>query len=188
VDEPTDGAYRVFSSEGSELVHRRVAGSGSESSADLEALTFQVQEPFAFTLKVEIPKSGEIRMGVFRGAFNDKTFTVGAQGDVLTVDGGAVQGLTVRNLPGGLTVEYEADTADGRRLVVTRPTDDWSYEDFRLFLGSADHMEERKVAAVSRASDGGTTKIRCVIDGKESLALFPTPGLQQNLWASDCLN
>jgi hypothetical protein len=175
VDEPTDGAYRVFSSEGSELVRRRVAGTGQENSADLEALTLQVQEPSPFTLKVEIAKSGEVRMGVLRGVLNDKTFTIGTQGDVLTVDGGAVQGLTVRNLPGGLTVEYEADTADGRRLVVTRPTDDWGYEDFRLFLGSADHMEEREVTAVARASDGGTTRIRCVIEGKESEAFFPSP-------------
>lgn len=175
VDEPTDNSFRVFSSEGTELVRRRVAGSGQEISTDMEALTFTVQEPSPFALKVEIPKSGAIRMGVLRGTLNDKTFSIGAQGDVLTVDASAVQGLTVRNLPGGLTVEYTADSADGRRLVVTRPTDDWSYEDFRLFLGSADRMEEREVLAVARATDGGTTRIRCIIDGKESLAYFPSP-------------
>ena len=175
VDEPTDGKYRVFSSEGNDLVRRRIAGSGQENSTDLEALTLQVQEPSAYTLKVEIAKSGEIRMGVVRGVLSDKTFPIGAVGEVLTVDSSAVQGLSVRNLPGEVTVEYAADLTDGRRLVVIRPTDDWDYEDFRLFLGPADHMEERDVVAVTRYRDGGTTRIRCVIEGKESEAFFPTP-------------
>ncbi|MGC4119922.1 MAG: hypothetical protein QM765_36160 [Myxococcales bacterium] len=175
VDEPSKGSYRAFVSAGGELLRRRVAGAGSESSAGLVAITLIVQEPTAFALKVERPTSGSKRMGVLRGALDDKTFTIGERGDVLTVEDAAVEGLAVRNLPGGPAVEYEASTADGRRLVVIRPTDDWTYEDFRLFLGTADRMEERAIKSTVRYSDGGTTEISFVLDGSIAVAHFPSP-------------
>jgi hypothetical protein len=72
-------------------------------------------------------------------------------------------------------VEYAAEIPDGRRLVVTRPQDDWGYDDFRLFLGPPERVEERKVNSVQRARDGGTTTISFQIEGAAAEAFIPAP-------------
>jgi hypothetical protein len=46
-------------------------------------------------------------------------------------------------LPGEVVVESVADAADGSRIVVTRPKDDWTYDDFRVFYGTNGHLVER---------------------------------------------
>jgi hypothetical protein len=55
------------------------------------------------------------------------------------------------------------------------PEDDWDYEDFRLFLGPPERVEERKVTSVQRARDGGTTKISFQIEGAAAEAFISTP-------------
>ena len=113
---------------------------------------------------------------VLRGMTNVRDFVIGQDGDLLTTLPMAdVQALKLHNLGGGVFVEYAADSPDGRRLVVTRPEDDWSYEDFRLFLGPPERVEERKVDSVTRARDGGTTTIRFQLDGAAAEAFFPAP-------------
>ena len=52
--------------------------------------------------------------------------------------------------PAGLSpvvfLEYNAQATDGRFLVVVRPKDEWTYEDFRVFFGPSDRVAQRHVA------------------------------------------
>lgn len=171
VDRENPGAERVFVSEQSALVRQRIAGTGSGP----DWIVFTITDATTpFTLKIETPAGGPARMGVVRGPFADRDFEIGAQGDVLDIVGmDALVGIPVNNLPGDVTIEYLAETDDGRRLVVIRPTDDWAYDDFRLFLGTPGTMVERQIFSVTRARDGGTTTIVFDLDGAQATALFP---------------
>jgi hypothetical protein len=76
--------------------------------------------------------------------------------------------------------------ADGNVMVVTRPRDDWSYADFRLFLGPMGAVAERRVGNVTGARDGGSTTITFDLDGTSAVARFfqsnsPMAGLHQAL-------
>jgi hypothetical protein len=70
-------------------------------------------------------------------------------------------------------IEYLARTEQDELLLVVRPAEDWSYDDFRLFLGPLEHMRERDVQQVRRQRDGGTTNILFELGGKTADAFFP---------------
>ena len=164
---------RVFVSDASgTLVRQRIAGSGSGS--DFYVFDVSDHTP-AFVLQIDLPASGPKRMGVFNGTLKDsKTIVIGQQGEELTVlAAGAIAGMPVRNLPGEVVVEYAAAKADGDVMLVTRPRDDWSYTDFRLYLGPMGAVAERRVSNVVRAKDGGSTTITFDLDGATAVASFP---------------
>jgi hypothetical protein len=93
--------------------------------------------------------------------------------DLTVLSGSDITAIPVRNLPGDITVEYIATLPDGKWLVVTRPSDDWTYDDFRLFLGPTDQIAERAVSSVIRFRDGGSTTITFDYDGSSTVASFP---------------
>ena len=168
-----DSSQRVFVSDASgTLVRQRIAGSGS--GPDFYVFDVSDHDP-AFVLQIDMPAGGSVRMGVFNGTLKDsKTFVIGQQGEELTVlPTGAIAGMPVRNLPGDVVLEYAATLTDGDVMVVTRPRDDWSYTDFRLFLGPIGAVVERKVDSVLRAKDGGSTTITFDLDGTSAVASFP---------------
>lgn len=159
--------YRAFVSEGAVLQRKKVAGSGSAPGWVSASVT---DSNGPFTLKVESSNGVPTRMAVFRGELKDKTFEIGVEGDVLElVDASTYASFEVRNLPGAVIVEYDASTSDGRRIVVTRPEVDGSYEDFRVFFGTSEQMVERSVQNVSR---GSSTHITFDVDGVAYDALF----------------
>ncbi|MBX3223859.1 MAG: hypothetical protein KF795_25325 [Labilithrix sp.] len=174
--------YRAFVSEGSVLQRKKVAGSGSAPDWVSVSVT-DANGPFA--LKVEGASGVPTRMAVFRGEPKGKTFEIGAEGDVLElVDASTYASLAVRNIPGTVNVEYDTSTSDGRRIVVTRPEVDWSYEDFRVFFGTPERMVERPVRSVSR---GSSTHITFDVDGVGHDAVFGS-SLSPNLTSTLTVN
>jgi hypothetical protein len=168
-----DGGERVFASDGSgALVRQRIAGSGT--GPDFYVFNVTDHDP-AFVLQIDVPPGGPVRMGVVIGALEDsRTFVIGQQGEELTlVPAEALAGMPVQNLPGNVVVEYTASLPSGEVMVVTRPRDDWSYEDFRLFLGNLGAVAERRVTDVARMLNGGSTYIRFDLDGQQAEAYFP---------------
>jgi hypothetical protein len=164
---------RVFVSDRTgALVRQRVAGSGS--GPDFFVFTVTDHDP-AFVLQIDMPAGGPLRMGVLVGTLTgSRTFVIGQQGEELAVlPDGAIAGMPVVNLPGTILVEYAARLPDDEVMLVTRPQDDWSYEDFRLYLGSLAAVRERRVSSVSRALDGGSTTIWFDLDGQATQAYFP---------------
>ena len=63
--------------------------------------------------------------------------------------------------------------ADGNFMVVTRPSVDWTFEDFRLFFGPTGAVSEQTVTEVTRYQDGGSTLIAFNLDGRPATASFP---------------
>ena len=84
-----------------------------------------------------------------------------------------VSKLALRNDSVAQIVEYAASVADERLLVVIRPEKLDGYEQFRVFFGSLDHLQERKASNVVRAHDGGSTTIDFEVDGQAAVASFP---------------
>lgn len=182
IDKPADGEYRVFVSDERGLVRKRVAGSGTTPTNVV--VTVIEAEP-AFLLKAELEGGRVTRMGVLRGMTTERDFPIGEQGDVLQVVApDAVKDMTARSLT-GVHVEYVAGLADGRRLVVIRPRDDWRPEDVRLFLGLPGEVKERKVDSFVRRRDGGTTDIVFEIDGQGATAHFPSPTVMDTAWLQE---
>jgi hypothetical protein len=161
VDEVTSPSTldRVFVSEGNALVRKRVTGSGSSGGApDQMYYTFSFDDGAGGKAVLLATEMGQATaMGL--GPANSKGF-IDDQGAVTTpltvLNRSVVSDFTLKNLPGDVTIEYVADLDDGSEIVVTRPTDDGSYEDFRLFWGSGRDLAERHVTNVSRARSGGT--------------------------------
>jgi hypothetical protein len=178
VDQPQPGGERVFVSSGRERVQRlRIDGSGTESSGNgVVSYDFTITDHTPpFMLKLETDASGPTAMGVLQNPPLDiKTFTIGQQGSVLTlVPATQIASLPVANIPAQTFIEYNATLSDGRALLVVRPFDDWTYQDFRVFFGAPDHMAERSVDQVVRYKDGGSTTINFTIDGAAAVASFP---------------
>jgi hypothetical protein len=169
-------SLRVFLSEAGVLQRKVIAGSGQGNDATVGAF-YVVSVPDAtapFVLKVQ-GSGASLAMGVLRGPISSRDFVIGQQGDTLQVVGAdAIAGLTVKDLPDTIYVEYLAVLPDGRQLVVSRPENDWMYSDFRLFLGTSDRMAGRRVKNVVRTLSG-TTTIDFVMGGAEATAFFPWP-------------
>jgi len=111
-------------------------------------------------------------MAVVRGPIAGKMIDFNQEGDLLTlVSDDVVKKMPVRNLPGTVLIEHFGDSADGQRIVVTRPQDDWTYEDFKLYMGRPPALLERKVRSVAR---GSYTDIYFDVDGTEAQAHFPS--------------
>jgi hypothetical protein len=166
---------RVFVSDaGGTLVRQHISGSGTSSESGGMVYDFGAAVPAdPFVLQIE-KSAGAVRMGVFQGGLKDrKSFTIGVDGEELTVlPSGALAGMAVRNFPGDVYVEYITTLSDGRWLLVTRPAEDWSYNDFRLFLGPVDRIAEHAVSNAARALDGGSTTITFDYDGTLAVASF----------------
>lgn len=166
---------RGFISEGGELYRQRVSGTGeaSDASGDTTLITLDERMP-QLTLEVVVGADGTTRMGVAEGILKTKTFTIGEQGvelSLLTEDD--VAALPLHNYPGEVVVEYAATVESANLLVVLRPRDLTSYDEFRVFYGKPERLEECPVQNVSRALDGGSTQIDFSVNGDEAVAYFP---------------
>ena len=172
-EDPSD--HRLFVSDDLTLVRREVSGSGESNEDGAQRLSLSVVGAKPFTLFVEI-RGTPTRMLVVSGPLQDKNLDISAhEGDELeVVDASVLSGLRARNLPGDVVVEYSAKVESTRRLIVTRPEHDWSYEDFRVFFGESDRVEEQNVISVVRALDGGSTWIRFKLGAEDAEAFFPT--------------
>jgi hypothetical protein len=172
IDERGD-EQRVFVSNGDRLERQRVEGGGSSNDGQgmLDIFDVEDHDP-VFTL--ELLRSGDsTRMAVRVGEIGTKGFTIGEEGEELTVvPVSEIAGKKVSNLPGEVVMEYAAELGDGRALIVLRPRDG-TYEDFRVFLGLPDALAERVVTNVSRARDGGSTTIDFEIGNAAVTASFP---------------
>lgn len=161
--------YRAFVSQGSVLQRKLVVGSGTTT----DSLIASVEDASApFSLKIESLGGTPSRMGIYRGTLAAKDFDIATEGESLTLVGtDALRAFTVANLPGKVDVEYDAHTDDGHRIFVTRPDVDFSYDQFRVFYGTDQRMQER---ALRNATRGSSTYLVFDLDGKDATALFPS--------------
>jgi hypothetical protein len=159
---PEKSIDRVFVSTGTELGRKRVSGSGTSGGGANADYTFSFDEGDGAqgrALLIQRRSGAVTAMGLGPGG---KAFigAPGATDETLTVLGDRVpSGYTLRNLPGEVTIEYVADIDDGNGsvLVVTRPTDDSDYTDFRVFVGHEARMLEGHVENVTRTLSGSTS-------------------------------
>ncbi|MCK9459160.1 MAG: hypothetical protein M0R80_05940 [Proteobacteria bacterium] len=171
VDEDPEDIGRVFVSEGDVLVRWNVLGSMENYEQEDVSYSFTAAHGSELiTVGIEIV-DGTTSMAVADGELEVPFEDLCAAGEVLTViDDAEVQAMEIQNLPGMIKIEYYAEVEDGSRLLVTRPENDWDYEDFRLFLGVGT-LTEREIVEVLRSSSG--TEIRFLVDGAEWVADFP---------------
>jgi hypothetical protein len=159
----------VFVSNNGVLERQRIAGSGSSPTFYVFTVTDHVPP---FILQIDRGPSGPTAMGVLEGpaTAGKRTIVIGQDGETLTLLAAAdVASMPVRNLPGTQVLEYNARTADGRAMIVVRPADDWTYQDFRVFFGTPPDLTERHVVNVSRGND---TYITFDLDGVDATALY----------------
>lgn len=156
---PARSIDRVFVSEGSSLFRKRVIGSGSSGGGADADYTFTFEEGFdAATARAVLiqRRSGAVTAMALGPGGKGFIGDPGATTENLTVVGeSAISGLTLRNLPGGVTIDHVGDVANGNVIVVTEPTDDATDADVRLYYGTETAMIERKVTQVVRTRSGG---------------------------------
>lgn len=180
-----DGTVYVVDKNGSELRgfvsvrgalnRRRVSGTGetSDAAGEITVITLGEQTP-TLTLEVLVAADGSTRMGVAEGALKSKTFTIGEEGEELTMlSADDVAAMPLENYPAEIVTEYVAKVEDEKLLVVLRPRDLTGYDEFRVFYGKPERLEECPVRNVTRALDGGSTEIDFSVNGDEAVAYFP---------------
>jgi hypothetical protein len=172
-----DNEPRVFVADGSELVLEVESGSGQTTTEEgtLTSFTFYERDPI---LHVELwqGQDGTQRMGVLAGELPDgvKQFEIGTVGEELApVDVAQVAQLEPRRILNEVVVVYAAELADGRHLLVLRPDQLASPEDYRVFFGPSERLQERALTSIERARDGGSTTVDFLVDGEPATAFFP---------------
>jgi hypothetical protein len=166
---------RGFVSEDGELYRQRVSGTGEVNGEDGETTTVSLNELSPpLTLEVVAATDGSTRMGVAEGALKSKSFIIGEEGEELTLLGADdVAGLPLHDYAAEILTEYVANVEDEKLLVVLRPRDFKSYDEFRVFYGTPERLEECPVQNVTRARDGGSTEIDFTVNGDAAVAYFP---------------
>jgi hypothetical protein len=169
-----DLSLRVFVSSGNSLVRVLVSGEGTLYDAGVETnLASFERGGVDVTLGVEAGATTRIAVGPGTVRSFEEVL---ASGEELTiVPDTAIEDYVLRNLPGDVEIEYVAQIETGERLVVIRPSEEWTYDDFRLFIGEPERLVERQVTSVVRARDGGSTWIRFDFHGEAAEVSFPSP-------------
>ncbi len=165
----------VFVSAGDTLYRKRVVGSGTSGDGVDADFTWSFDDGLTTRRLVAERRAGAIT-GIALAASRERSFfaELGPDAELLAIiDASALSDLKVRNLSGEVVVEFVARAADGSVLVVTRPRDDASYEDFRVFYGRDGQLSERSVANFGRTKSG-STYFTFSNDGDEFEAYFPS--------------
>jgi hypothetical protein len=168
-----ESELRVFVSEGDALSRKRVLGSGSGGN-DFTVSFEQGSTP----ARLVFQRSSGAVTGMALVHDRERSFldALGPEAERLTlVEEPEVRDRALRNLPGEIVLEHLGSVDDGdgvHTIVVTRPRDDWSYEDFRLFYGAAEQLLEREIENVSR---GNATFIDFDVNGVTYHVVFGSP-------------
>ena len=162
---------RVFVSSGNSLWRKRVSGSGqSGGTADRDYTFSYVDGTNNPALIIQI--RGGVTTAMAVGPGDSRSFIGPAdagQQTLAVLDKSAINGMTLRNLPGDVFIEYVADVSNGNIIIVTRPQDDWTDTSFRVFYGTTHAMLERPLISFSRGND---TYITFQVDSAQYLAHF----------------
>lgn len=157
----------VFVSSGQVLQRKRASGSGSSGGPGGEVNDTVSFEDGDTPKRLVFKRIDGVVKGIALVHDADKSFfdQLPASAEQLTiVVPAALATLKVQNLPGEQVLELSARTAAGDRIVVTRPADDWSYQDFRVFYGSGAALDER-TARDAGSSKSGSRYLTFEVDG-----------------------
>jgi hypothetical protein len=173
LDEPDGEEPRAFRSSADRLVRQHVSGTSTGTDVGIKTYHVHIEAEPAYALYLEISDDVGVRFVRQDGPVERVMPGEEPEGEVLEVlDEVALDDLTLENFPPDVYVEYLGNLEDGRRVLVTRPEEDWDYEDFRVFLGTKDAMVEHAVESVVRQRDGGTTTIVILLDGESATLHF----------------
>jgi hypothetical protein len=154
-----DYEHRVFVSSGTELVRKAVSGEGeiNDGTATTYLVTFE-RDDATYTIGVQTSGAAPI-VAVAPGS--SRSFDeVQGSGEMLTpVSESELEGLTLRNLPGGMNVEFLGRTDSGEVVAVLSPIDFYCYDEFRVFFGQPEQVLERPLVNLLRARSGWTTAV-----------------------------
>lgn len=145
----------VFVSSGQILQRKRASGSGSSGGATGDVDQTVSFEEGSTPNRLVFKQTNGVVKGIALVHDGGKSFfdELPASAEQLTiVPASELARFELRNLAGEQVLELSARTAEGNRVVVTRPEDWSSYNDFRVFYGSRDALDER------RARDAGSSK------------------------------
>jgi hypothetical protein len=166
---------RVFVSQGDTLVRRRVLGSGfGLGGSDFVDDTVSFEDTRTSRLVFQSDDDYALRMALvhddartFYGELTNKT-------ELTVQPASSVESWLVRNLPGEILLQYAAITPDGQQLIVTRPEDDWTTNDYRLFLGRNDELHE---IALTLAAVNTFARFDFTLNGMEAAVIIGDPTL-----------
>jgi hypothetical protein len=170
---------RVFVSEGGALQRRRVSGTGDRGGLSGDMDITASYEDGATASRLVVKQRANVVVGIALVHDQGRSFFDELPSNALQLkilDASKIRSLPLKNLPAEVQIEFVASAADGSQLVLTRPRDDWSYEDFRLYFGRDDKLIERKIVNASR---GSNTYLTFLVDGAQYDAVFAS-GLSPN--------
>jgi hypothetical protein len=166
---------RVFVSEGDTYVRRRVLGSSFSIGASEfveDQVSFEDTQPSRLLFQSDADYA--VRMALVHD--QERTYYDEAVNKIeLTVQPDSiVAGKPVRNLPGAIELAYAATTPDGQQLLITRPEDDWTAADYRLFFGRDGVLNE---LPITQAAVNAFARFDFALDGMPGSIILGNPTL-----------
>lgn len=160
--------YHLFVSEGAELVRQRLdeQSSISEGPSSIDLRLFDHDPPLRLFVWMHADSETTLHLSF---DVHSESLPPADGAELTPVSADELDELTLRNFPGHVITEHSGQLLDGRIIVVTRPLDDWDYEDFRVYFGPRDRVSERLVYSASRDS---RTVIEFDLDGRHAEAEF----------------
>jgi hypothetical protein len=142
VVDSTASGLRLFISEGDRLVRHPVLGSGASGTDTMSSVSLSSTDAQGeLHVRIDTDPSG-MRMGIVHGHIDGKEFVIGGEGEVLVVEPAtSLAGRTGKQTE-TFRLEHAALVEEDRWLIVISPETDASYEDFRVFFGTADELIE----------------------------------------------
>jgi len=177
VADSIEGSDRMFVGTAEGLARVRVLGSGSESTStgSITALTFLAPDDTVATFLIAV-EGATTTLSLVAGSYRPGPEPPPDPEVLAVIDDATARATPVGGWVNPIVLEYHALVDGTDPLIVVRPELDWSYEDFRLFLGAGSEATERRVASVTRARDGGSTHVVFDLDGQTADAFFPFQG------------
>ncbi len=167
---------RLFVAEDMQLIEQYVDGSGGDTLVMYE-------DAKGVQHVIEVEGSGaDMHMGIATGPLPDKTFVIGSVGEELTlVDASAVLAMPAQNTQ-TFHIDYVGEASDGSYIVVTAPDHASSYDDYRLFLGQVEALQQQLVTEFD-ASLSGTRIINFTFNGSAVQFSYDPGGAMGSLTA-----
>lgn len=148
---PAAGTLRVFASSGKTLYRKYVDGAAATGSTQY-SLSFDdsVTEPLSDLrdILLEVEGGAATRMALAPSTARDGFAPDAADMPLTLLDGGAIQGFAIKNLPN--VVSYVADAKNGDSVVLVSAMDYASMADEHVFYGKPSSMVEAALVSDSR--------------------------------------
>ena len=146
------GTQRLFVGSSSAVAEEPEAGTGETNENSETTWVFDYNDDAGMQIAVEAQQSSSgLRMGVVKGNVSGKTFDIGSSGSVLTLMAAATAAAIPATTTATSHIEYTGSSPDGTVVFLVAPDHDFSFDNFKLFFGPTNDVQQIDIMTIGRS-------------------------------------